>query len=98
VFSIKKTLAEELNLPRPSYTRLLKSAPCLYRVIKLKSSRYDPIPAAIFESLAGEIESKGRHCTGLVVSNILFIHKIKGVQSKYFELWFFVDTELPLIL
>jgi DNA-binding transcriptional MerR regulator len=98
VFSVKKSLAEELKIPMPSYTRLLKGAPCLYRVIKRKSSRYDPIPPATFESLAGEIEAQGHRCAGLVVNNVLFLHKIRGVQYKYSELWFPVDTELPLII
>jgi DNA-binding transcriptional MerR regulator len=97
-FAIRKSLAEELNLPMPAYTRVLRGAPCMYRVVKQKSSGFTPIPDETLVSLINQIEEQGRRCSGLTASSILFTHRINGVQYKYFELWVPVDTELPLIL
>ncbi|GHV63345.1 hypothetical protein AGMMS49587_13090 [Spirochaetia bacterium] len=98
VFLINKAIAESLQLPQPPYTRLLKGASCMYTIVKVKSTGFDFIGGEIFAALIKKLEAAGHVFSGMAISNIVFTHKIRGEQYKYFEMWFPVDTELPLIV
>ncbi|QQO09917.1 MerR family transcriptional regulator [Breznakiella homolactica] len=86
-FSIQRENAEEFCLPLPPCTEMLDKGRCIYTVVKLESRDFDMIREEMYLDLISRMGNAGYAFSGRTVSNILFTHKIGGIQYKYFEVW-----------